>query len=135
MLIELYLTFPPSVNNYYAHTKQGIYIKKDGKAYRRVTQDAVNEQCSNVDQLPLNEKILVTVILAPPDNRVRDVDNYMKCLLDALTQAGVWVDDSQIDQLLIYRATKLSKGAVYIRIEEAEPVLPFEFMIKHAGRS
>ena len=85
--------------------------------------------------MPLNEKILVTVILAPPDNRVRDVDNYMKCLLDALTQAGVWVDDSQIDQLLIYRATKLSKGAVYIRIEEAEPVLPFEFMIKQAGRS
>ena len=119
------------MNNYYAHTRQGMYIKKHGKAYRKATQDAVNEQCSNIGHLPLTDRLSVTVILAPPDNRVRDVDNYMKCLLDALTHAGVWVDDSQIDQLPIYRAKKIRNGAVYVRIDDAEPVLPFEFMIKN----
>lgn len=131
MLIELYLPWPPSVNNYYAHTRNGIYIKKQGKRYRKQAEQAVNEQCSGVAQLPLGELLHVEVLLSPPNNRKCDLDNYMKCLLDALTEAGMWADDSIIDQLFIRRASKCSEGMVYVVISEAEPTLPPSFMIKH----
>jgi crossover junction endodeoxyribonuclease RusA len=52
----------------------------------------------------------------PPDKRKRDLDNILKSLLDALTYAGIWEDDSQIDDLRIYRAT--IGGMVKVRIYE-----------------
>lgn len=33
-------------------------------------------------------------LVEPPDLRARDVDNLMKVVKDALTDAGFWVDDS-----------------------------------------
>lgn len=37
----------------------------------------------------------LSVTLCPPDKRKRDMDNFAgKALLDALTLAGVWADDS-----------------------------------------
>jgi Holliday junction resolvase RusA-like endonuclease len=48
----------------------------------------------------------------------------MKALLDALTLAEVWEDDSQIDQLLIYRGVVDKHAGVSVRIGEAGPRLP-----------
>jgi Holliday junction resolvase RusA-like endonuclease len=46
----------------------------------------------------------VVVEVYVPDRRKRDLDNLHKGILDSLTHAGVWGDDSQIDDLRIYRA-------------------------------
>jgi crossover junction endodeoxyribonuclease RusA len=35
----------------------------------------------------------VEILLYPPDNRRRDIDNYTKGLFDALTHARVWEDE------------------------------------------
>lgn len=110
----LELAFPPTVNSYYAKTRQGIYISKRGRSYRETVADASREQ--GCLRLKLDIPLTVDVILYPPDARTRDLDNYMKGLLDALTQAEVWTDDSLIDTLTVHRGAKVAHGACRIRI-------------------
>jgi len=60
----------------------------------------------------------MTVTLHPPDRRRRDLDNAMKALLDSLEHAGVYDDDSQIDDLRIVRGGIVPGGACVIEIRE-----------------
>ena len=112
--IIINLPFPPTVNGYYKHSKWGVHISKSGKLFReRVAEECAEQSCSG---LMLDTTILVDVILYPPDRRTRDLDNYMKGLLDALTQAKVWADDSLIDTLRNYRGAVTSGGFTKVRI-------------------
>lgn len=52
---------------------------------------------------PLTGRLAVSIRVYPPDKRRRDLDNLMKCLIDALQHAGMYQDDSQIDRLLVTR--------------------------------
>ena len=122
MHIELFLPFPPTVNNYYSKTKRGVYISHQGRKFRDEVAEAVAEQLGG--DLGITERMLVEVVLFPGDKRVRDVDNYSKGLLDALTKAFVWEDDALIDQLFIYRGEVRSRrGSCFVRITEAGPVI------------
>ena len=126
MFHELHLPFPPSDNNYYVKTKQGQFISLKGKKFRLDVLEAVREQ-THAD-FPLQEKLLVEVILHMPDKRIRDVGNYMKALMDSLTKAEVWGDDFQADQLHIYRGNRIYGGKTRVYIHEAGPVLPYEMI-------
>ena len=123
--IEIHLPWPPTVNSYYGHACRGKrvipYIKKPGKQYRLAVEEAVHEQ---VGYLNLDECLHVEVILYPPDKRRRDLDNYMKALLDAMTLAQVWEDDVLIDQLSIFRGRQSAGGMVTVKIDLAGPVMP-----------
>ena len=55
----------------------------------------------------------------PPDNRKRDLDNINKALLDALEEAGVFKDDSQIVKLTSTKHAPIEGGKVSVRIIEA----------------
>ena len=129
--IILYLPWAPTVNSYYKHIGgsgrrgTGVYISKSGRAFRAEVEREVAEQIKSVDPglLPLQYSIAMDVFLFPPDRRQRDLDNHMKALQDALTQCGFWMDDSQIDQLKIYRCEVFPKGQIIIRVGEAGPVL------------
>ena len=122
MYYELYLPFPPTVNNYYKKSASGgRYISNKGRKFR---DDTIKEVRNQLPGVAVDYRMLVEVILFPPDNRMRDIDNYNKSLLDALTHSGVWEDDALIDQLFVYRGEVRSRnGSVYIRITEAAPVL------------
>jgi crossover junction endodeoxyribonuclease RusA len=50
-------------------------------------------------------------------NGKSDLDNRVKPLLDALTAAEVWQDDSLIDELHIVRAPVKAPGWVDVTIE------------------
>lgn len=118
-MIELFLPYPPSLNSLYSHTKYGIYLSKAGRKYVQAIEIAIIEQRSISDPIAYNIK--VDMILFTPDKRKRDIDNYSKCLLDALTKASLWEDDSLIDVLKIYRGEiSKGKGIAYLRIKEAE---------------
>lgn len=123
MIYEFYLPFPPTVNNYYVKTQRGVFISQKGRKFRDQTAESIHMQLGAAE-LPANTKLLVEVILYPPDKRKRDLDNYMKPLLDAITQTGLWEDDSLVDQLFIYRGEPLTSGRVFVRISEAAPILP-----------
>ena len=122
MIYEMYVPFPPSDNNFYVQTRNGRFISAKGKKFRADLAEAVLSQLPDVR---LDHKVLVEVVLYMPDNRVRDVANYMKALMDAISKADLWEDDVLIDQLFIYRgATTPSSGNCFVRISDAGPVVP-----------
>ena len=120
MHYEIFLPFPPTINSYYVKTARGVYISNKGRKFRAEVLDAVHEQLPNIT---IDDRMLVEVVLYPPDRKRRDVDNYNKPLLDALTQAGLWEDDSLIDQLFNYRGATTQSGRVFMRITDAGPLL------------
>lgn len=128
MSIILYLPFPPTVNSYYMNVGRTRGIRRISQAGREFADKvhlAIAEQGHLTE--PLYGKLNVEVILHTPDARVRDLDNYMKALLDACTKARLWLDDSQIDQLAILRGETVKKGLVRIEINSAGPIVPLTF--------
>ena len=117
--IILWLPWPPTVNAYYKAVRSSIYLSAKGRKYKELVEGLVNEQAPGIC---LDFPLFVEVWLFPPDRRTRDLDNYMKALLDAITNAGTWTDDKLIDQLHVYRGCPGS-GNVRIEICEAGPVL------------
>jgi crossover junction endodeoxyribonuclease RusA len=121
----LALPFPPSVNHYWRHVtlpkqnRQATLISKAGREYRQ----KVLEQCVGMQAMGEVDRLSVEVTLIMPDRRRRDIDNYQKSLFDALTHAGIWGDDSQVDQIIIQRALVKPPGGVQVRIS---PITDFE---------
>jgi crossover junction endodeoxyribonuclease RusA len=127
MLLEFYLPFPPTINNYYVKTQRGVFISSKGKKFR---QDCINELYEQIgDRQASGDHLLVEVILFPPDLRKRDLDNYMKPLLDAITHSKlIWDDDVLIDQLFIYRGKTQNKGnkkgCTFVSVQPSGPIIP-----------
>lgn len=121
--IYIYLPWGPSVNNYWAAGAGKVrYVSKKGRQYRLDTAQCVLEQCPGIY---LSDRLCVDVILYPPDRKRRDLDNHMKALLDAITHAGLWEDDEQIDQLQIYRGEVIKGGGARVEINLAGPIIPW----------
>lgn len=98
----LSLPIPPSVNDYYGyHCKfrtASVYIKPKGTEYRKTVKKYVRKH--NLE-LRANVPLALSIIFTPLTNHRQDVDNIQKCLLDALTHAKVYEDDSLIHKLTI----------------------------------
>ena len=115
MTQEFELPWPPSVNHYYRHVGPRVLISRDGRRYREnivskfALEKVVKFSCP-VDLL---------IELYPPDNRRRDADNSLKCLLDTFTHGGLYDDDSQICKLTVIKREPMPpNGMAYIRITE-----------------
>jgi len=119
--IQLYLPWPPTINNYYSHTSRGVYISKKGRLYSKLVEEAVREQTSGFTMLL--EPLQMELVLYPPDRRKRDLDNHLKALQDSLTRSAFYEDDSLIDQLVVYRGEIVKKGLALVRFSTAEPLL------------
>ena len=116
-MYDLNLPLPPSLNAYYGyHCKFNyatVYVKTAGKEYRKQVLDYV---IKNNLQLKANVALEVRITIHPKDNRRWDLDNRLKCLLDALTEAEVWDDDSLIFKIIIEKGEKTKEGGVTIKI-------------------
>lgn len=120
---HLRLPWPPSVNTYWRRMVVGgrsvVSISKQGRAYRKAVVGTVLQRLTTKPD-PLTGRIGVRLDLWAPDRRKRDVDNHLKALLDALTHAGIWQDDSQVDELHVYRQDVRAPGAAVVEIWERE---------------
>ncbi len=117
-MIELELPFPPSANAYYRHPNKGALagrhlISAEGRAYREEIVWRVRPL-----GISFSGRLAVTLLCHMPDRRRRDLGNIEKALCDALTHAGLWGDDSQIDDLRIVRRPVVKGGKVTVKIGE-----------------
>lgn len=117
--MRLVLPYPPSINHYWRHVGRKILISAAGRTYATIVSAAVRNDAFATFG-PLN-RLAVRLLVQPPDRRRRDLDNVAKPLLDALTKAGLWADDSQIDWLLIERlAAAKSAGVVIVDVDRLD---------------
>lgn len=65
-------------------------------------------------------RLSITIKAYPPDRRARDLDNVLKILIDSLADAGQFLNDSQIDKLLIERMEVIKGGQLLIEITEIQ---------------
>lgn len=108
-MITLRLPYPPSINHYWRRVGHSTIISKEGRDYR----EAVMRLCEDY-RLDMRLAVLIEAVM--PDRRRRDIDNITKALLDALTHAQVWGDDSQIDDLHVVRRDVEAPGFVWVHI-------------------
>ena len=113
--IRATLPYPPTVNHYWKVGRGRIYISPEGRQYRR----RVVAILAGVPQF--DGSVAIAIVACPPDRKVRDLDNVLKATLDALTQACLWDDDSQVGRLTIVRGPVVRGGCLEIGVESVVP--------------
>lgn len=117
--VTLTLPYPPTVNTYWRNVSGRTLISRKGREYREAVGWAV--RAAKAAPWPESARLCVAIEAQAPDKRRRDLDNLPKSVLDALTDAGVWADDSQIDDLRIWRGP-VGAGQIVVTIREAAHV-------------
>ena len=120
-MLRLTLPWPPSVNHYWMRTRHGRpYISARGTVYRGAVILLCRAEMRQQQIERMTGRLRVEIIAHPPDRRKRDLDNVLKSLLDSLQHAGVYEDDTQIDDLRIVRRVRDPKKKGWIEIEVGE---------------
>jgi crossover junction endodeoxyribonuclease RusA len=117
-MIFLELPFPPSINTYWGFHGNKRFLTKKALQFKAEVKSiilATNTKSFNDDLLVMN------IIWFPPDKRIRDIDNPIKPLLDALVQANVMNDDSQIKKLTLEFADIFKGGKALVTITNLKP--------------
>jgi crossover junction endodeoxyribonuclease RusA len=89
-------------------------ISKAGKEFKLQVQDYVLD---NAVPKMGDKRLQMQVTLYPRDRRKQDIDNRIKALWDALADAGVYEDDSQIDVLIVQRGEIKKGGGCLVLID------------------
>lgn len=115
VLIEL--PFPPSVNSIYKPGKKTIYSTNQLKEYKKKVKSIVQSYMRKNEISIINYPVKMECVLYEPNNRVRDLNNLKKSLLDAITFSKLWVDDSlsREEHFYLEKSKELS-GKVFLRI-------------------
>lgn len=115
---EFSLPWPPTVNHYHQPIRRGngVRIIKGAKA-----REYAKEAGKVIDALGLSceaiaGQVSISITLHPPTLAAYDVDGRPKGILDALTEAGFWLDDSQVQRMTVEKGEKVAGGAVKISI-------------------
>lgn len=88
---------PPSLWRCYGVNRSGgIFLTKTGRSWKR---EAMFALLQTPHDRPLRGRIAVRVRFFAHSRGRWDIDNRFKVLFDAMTEAGVWSDDSQVDKL------------------------------------
>lgn len=123
---RIIMPFPPSVNSYWQPVESRrpdgsrhsrMVLTPAAHLYRSVAQVAVMMQ----RPVRFGKSKLIVELHMHPRRAGSDIDNFKKGLLDGLTHAGVWSDDSQVikDQTHIRKSIK--GGFFVVDIREATP--------------
>ncbi len=111
------LPWPPSNNRYYRHNRGRTHISSEGAAYRNAVAQIIKSALLDINtESPLRVRIECHM----PDRRRRDLDNLQKAAFDALTKAGFWADDSQVNDYRVLRMPLFKGGKLELTITELE---------------
>lgn len=125
-MTTIHLPFPLTMSAYYRHTvfmgRPKTRISERGHEYAAAVDAVVRKIIGPRPLHAHGERLKVAVMVYPPDRRARDLDNLGKALLDALTKARVWADDSQIDHLTFRRMCIHQGGVAVVQIDIIPPL-------------
>jgi crossover junction endodeoxyribonuclease RusA len=115
-VIQLTLPMPPTINHYFARHGNRTFLPAKVREYRKEVAEIV----AAAGHQTLEGRITLFVAVHPRSRQRQDLDNRIKGLQDALTHAGVWLDDEQIDDLQLVRREIVKGGKVVVVITEME---------------
>lgn len=116
--IRLELGWPPSINSYWQlgvnpKTHQRLLkMSAEGKRYNQVTKAMVRNQIRGAG--PIECRVAVLIEAWGPREAWGDCDNRIKPLLDALTKAGLWIDDKVVRDVRIVDRGRFPGGKVVV---------------------
>lgn len=114
----LELPLPPTINSYYQYRGFRRFVGPEGRKFKADVAQIVGKVPTRFG----NSRLSLTVHLHFRDRRRADISNRIKALEDALVQAGLFDDDSQIDEEHTYRSSIIKEGKTRIEIK----ILHFE---------
>lgn len=104
------ISYPPSVNTYWGFHGHRRFLTPKAVEFKTQVAHVVSQQSIHFG----NARLRIKIVLHAPDKRVRDLDNTIKPTLDALVQAGLFNDDSQVDDLTVLRGEPCKGGRASI---------------------
>ena len=120
--VSLRIPLAPTVNNY-----RNIFTPPGGRPMFRTSAAgrAYHEAVAKVwvahhrgwTPDPLTGRLRVRIVCHMARNGTADLDGRLKALLDAMTNAKVWDDDGQIDDLHIVRGSVCPPGFLDVTVE------------------
>ena len=118
MSYEFEMPWPPTVNHFHQPIRvgKGARITKGAKARQYSKDMAVHLKELGLADEQLSDRLSVRLTLHPPTLAKYDIDNRTKGVFDALSESGFWVDDEQVDILIINKAEKIRGGKVVLRV-------------------
>jgi len=108
-VLKIEMPYPPTVNNYYIHTRRGVILGSKGRAYHAKIACSCLKMQNSFDK---QDKIHLDIEVYPPDRRKRDISNLLKCIEDSLQYAKVFQDDYQINSISIARKEIVKGGKI-----------------------
>ena len=115
--IFLVLPLPPTINSYWGFSGHRRFLTLGAREFKTAVAHEVNLQPIRFG----DAKLEMTVTINFRDKRKADISNRIKALEDALVQAGLMDDDSQIKVLHVYEGPIVKGGRCTVKIY----VLPF----------
>ena len=112
--MQVRLPYPPSVNDYYGHSRKtgAVYLKKRALVFRKqVAQLLYGKRRFGAARLAIRVDLF-------PARNAGDVDNPIKALLDALEHAGTFNNDKQVKDLRIVWGHPVKDGSVEVQLWE-----------------
>jgi len=103
---------PPSVNHYKMRTRKGVtFVSKEAKAFK----DAVAIFARG--QVVKGERYWVAIDVFLGKGQKGDLDNFAKCVLDGIAEAGVIHSDAAIEHLVMSKARDVEKPRTQITVK------------------
>lgn len=116
------LPWPPSVNRIWRALGGRVVLSLVARQYAKAAANAL----PTGRVVPVRGRVSVMITLHPPAklaNKPWDIANREKIVCDVLTKQRVWIDDSQIDMLLMVRGRPAGEGHIILRIQELDEPL------------
>jgi Holliday junction resolvase RusA-like endonuclease len=93
---------PPSVNHYKMRTRKGVtFVTEDAKTYKKAVYYHSLRSSTDPERRFDGGNLSVEVVVYQGKGDKGDVDNYAKCVLDGLVEAGVIHSDAAITDLIL----------------------------------
>jgi crossover junction endodeoxyribonuclease RusA len=96
-----------------------MLLSAAGRQYKLDVLAHVLTACKGKPE-PMTGRLSVNIHLHNRANRSYDIDNRPKAILDALEESGVFVNDSQVDRLLVERKEAVKGGSCWVLIKQLE---------------